>query len=274
MLALVASMTAAFGAPMTIQHQGRVLDASGLPVSGDIPVSLALYDAESGGTLLWSGSWADVALVGGYYTVTLGVAPSPALDTSVFDHAEVWLAASHGGTVVPRQRLSSTPYAIEAERAQLTAKQVVTPAPSNTTHGWAGTDLAIPSRLVAFTKRRDDTALLLTWHDNMRCTPDSDSSESNCRVQVRFKRPADATWRDCGTPGPMLLDFYSNSQNVHWPTTFLGTCTELSDGTPLASGSWQLQPFVTQNPHNGGADGQFAIGWVSTRPVFTFEEVE
>jgi hypothetical protein len=204
-------------APMTIQHQGRLLGTSGTPVDGATAIEVRLYDNSTGGTLLWTGTWSGVPVESGYYTVTLGASPSPALDTTMFDRPGVWVETTHAGITLPRQPLTSVPYAVEAERAQLTAKVLTTLPASNVGHSWVGTDLPVTSRLVSFTKRRSDTTLLLTWHDNMRCSPDNDSGESNCRIQIRFKRPADATWRDCGVPGTMVLDFYSNSRTTTGP---------------------------------------------------------
>lgn len=68
--------------PTELNHQGRVLDALGNPVSGAAEVGIALYSSEAAVTPLWNDSW-SLDLQDGYYSVTLaddddGTALNPA----------------------------------------------------------------------------------------------------------------------------------------------------------------------------------------------------
>jgi len=53
----------------------------------------------------------------------------------------------------------------------------------------------------------------------------------------------------------------------------VGGCTALV-GAAFDAGDWEVQPFITSNPHNGGDDGSFAWGWVDTTSVMMFDEIE
>ena len=68
--------------PGIIQHQGRILDGSGLPVEGAMTLNIGLYSASTGGEPVWLGT-PSVSLSDGYYSVSLGAAPQPALNLNL-----------------------------------------------------------------------------------------------------------------------------------------------------------------------------------------------
>lgn len=77
---------AATTVPTTMNFQGRLLDASGLPVAdGLYNMKFALYDQASGGTLKWSEvreTTTRVQVTGGLFTAKLGEAS--AISASIF----------------------------------------------------------------------------------------------------------------------------------------------------------------------------------------------
>jgi hypothetical protein len=108
--------------PEEISYQGQLTDAVGAPLEGTYDVWFYLYDAPSGGILLWD-EQQSVVVTDGIYNVQLG-AVSP-LEVTVFSGNTVYLevviynpATTTWETLAPRQQLTSTAYAFQAENAQ------------------------------------------------------------------------------------------------------------------------------------------------------------
>jgi hypothetical protein len=107
--------------PTLLSYQGRLTDpATSAPVpDGTYAVSFAIYDAASGGTLLWSESYTgadEVPVTGGLFTVLLG-SKTP-LSAALFDGAERWLQVEvEGEGLAGRQRIVSVAYALQAQNA-------------------------------------------------------------------------------------------------------------------------------------------------------------
>lgn len=143
-LALVAALAVpalAHAAPMTIQHSARLVDSTGNPVDGPVSVTVQLFDAETDGLSLWTRTFTPTATQG-YVTLTLADG-TPSLSTSVFDSPEVWLELQVGteDPMSPRTRLSSTPYALQADRADHVHIDT-TPATGACTDGALDVDVA------------------------------------------------------------------------------------------------------------------------------------
>ena len=98
--------------PLTLSHQGRLLNADGTPAGGAYDVSYRLYDAESGGNILWQETQLT-EVDSGYFSVVLG--KSTPLDFSSFDHRpdSIWLEIQVGGDspISPRTQLTAAPLA-------------------------------------------------------------------------------------------------------------------------------------------------------------------
>ncbi len=78
----------ALAVPTSLTHQGRLLDGDGRPVEGDHTLSFSLYDASTGGDLVWSESH-TAPFSSGLYTVELG--STTPLDEDVFDGGRLLL---------------------------------------------------------------------------------------------------------------------------------------------------------------------------------------
>ena len=126
----------ASAAPTTINFQGRLLDTTGTPVTdGLYNMQFKLYDASSGGTLLWSevrennGSDYRVQVTNGLFTAKLG--ERTALSASLFSGNSVYFeitqatpatatcstasCASWESPMAPRHQLSTSAYAFNSE---------------------------------------------------------------------------------------------------------------------------------------------------------------
>jgi hypothetical protein len=112
-LALAPLIAAA--APLTVTHQGRVLDASGTPAAGAVDLRVRIYDVPSSGTALFDETLPAVPLSGGYYTVVLGAASTPLDVTDVTGGPRyVGVTVGAGAELAPRTLLTAVPSAVSA----------------------------------------------------------------------------------------------------------------------------------------------------------------
>jgi hypothetical protein len=101
--------------PETLSFQGRLTDNTGNPVNGPVNLTFRLYDAENGGTEIWSETKPGVNVSSGIYGVLLGAAGWGTADFS----APYWLSVQVGtdAEMAPRYTLASSPYAMRAKKA-------------------------------------------------------------------------------------------------------------------------------------------------------------
>ncbi len=94
-------------------------------MDGAFAVQFRLYDAATGGTLLWGESLNDVNVVNGHFNVVLGNGlpidgvPHGAL-ADVFKHSQVYIEIAVGSEdpIRVRQRFVSAPYALAVQHAE------------------------------------------------------------------------------------------------------------------------------------------------------------
>lgn len=111
----------AYGAdvPELINYQGRLTDASGDPLDdGVYDLMFTIYDDSAVGSALWTSGPQPVQVTNGLFTYRLGSA-SPLLP-SVFGDSALWLGIAVDGDpeTTPRTRLTSVPYACQAQEAE------------------------------------------------------------------------------------------------------------------------------------------------------------
>jgi hypothetical protein len=101
--------------PQTLHHQGYLTTSAGAPVDGTVTVDFSLYDAPSGGNLLWTETQ-SVTVQNGHYAVILGNVIPFGLS---FD-APYWLGVKAGADaeMSPRAALTMVPYAFRALAAE------------------------------------------------------------------------------------------------------------------------------------------------------------
>jgi hypothetical protein len=103
----------AHAVPTQMGHQGRVLDADGLPAEGPHTLDFHLYDAAEEGTMVWS-ELHDVDLINGYYSLVLGADElgNPLEDELLRDYElHLELTVGDDEPLSPRQALNAVPYA-------------------------------------------------------------------------------------------------------------------------------------------------------------------
>jgi hypothetical protein len=100
-------------APQTITYQGLLTDNAGTVVAdGDYSLTFRIFDAETGGTELWSETQPSVAVGGGLFKVQLGSVTPLTLDFDVPCWLEVQVGADPPQS--PRIELTSVPYSYMA----------------------------------------------------------------------------------------------------------------------------------------------------------------
>lgn len=121
MAAVVLFALAAPGAtPGLINYQGLLLDDIGDPVTGNVELVFTIFDADAGGTPLWTETHLAVPVLDGVYDVLLGettpITPAVVAGGALYLEIEV-----EGETLSPRQRLVAVPYAVHADTADSAA---------------------------------------------------------------------------------------------------------------------------------------------------------
>jgi hypothetical protein len=103
-------------APLNLNHQGRIMDATGVPLAGSQDVVVSLYDKDVSGMLLWS-EQQTLDFDNGYFAMVLGIVED--LDDDLFiDEDDLWVELTIGGLLVgDRQLVASVPFALFARNA-------------------------------------------------------------------------------------------------------------------------------------------------------------
>jgi hypothetical protein len=124
MLGVAFFSTGAFAAvPLTLTHQGRLLDATDKPVNGFFDITYRVFEAPSGGAPLWTEVHASVPVADGLFSALLG--STVPLSADVFGGGGSggalapprYLEVTVGGaTLTPRLALSSVPSALSSSR--------------------------------------------------------------------------------------------------------------------------------------------------------------
>lgn len=110
-------VAAAAGAD-TMNYQGYLDDGSGSPLPGPANLGFRIYDVPSGGSALWTESFASVPLESGVFTVILG--QTDPLDETIFDGRDRWIETSiDGAPLLPRRPFTSVPHSIYAKVAEV-----------------------------------------------------------------------------------------------------------------------------------------------------------
>lgn len=99
-------------APDLLNVQGKLSDATGIPVNGQVQITFAIFDAETDGNELWREGPLTVTLTRGIYNVLLG--STSALPASIFTSGSVrYLEITvNNETLTPRQRITSAAYVL------------------------------------------------------------------------------------------------------------------------------------------------------------------
>ena len=123
---VVAATSALAQVPQDLTFSGRLVDDLGAPLVGPLEIVVDIFDAETGGTRLYSDDFFSVPLdAEGNFAVRLGTASyagGGTFDASVFAGGDRWvevrLPAPGPGVLSPRVPLSSVPYALIAQQIE------------------------------------------------------------------------------------------------------------------------------------------------------------
>ncbi|MCG2725983.1 MAG: hypothetical protein L6420_06980, partial [Elusimicrobia bacterium] len=108
-------------APMRINFQGR-LEESSEPVDGIKDFIFKIYDAESGGSLIWTSQSHSAMMTSGIFSIVLATGTPVNLSTATFAGPR-YIEISVGGVVLnPRQEIVSAPYALVSQSLSADAK--------------------------------------------------------------------------------------------------------------------------------------------------------
>lgn len=126
--------------PAGMTYQGRLTDTSGAPVPDGIgyEIEVRLWNASTGGTLLWGSRYTGVPLKSGALNLILGSGGTPIVGAATTDlkaafsaaNVHLGLTATKNATgvsipspseILPRQQIFSSPYAFRAEVASAAA---------------------------------------------------------------------------------------------------------------------------------------------------------
>jgi len=104
--------------PGKISYQGYIVNAAGQPENGSVSMDVRLFDAETGGTQLWSEPHSAIVR-NGVFSIILG--DRLALDHLAYDKA-YWLEVAVNDQIMsPRTMLTSVPYAMISRMANALA---------------------------------------------------------------------------------------------------------------------------------------------------------
>jgi hypothetical protein len=124
-MALLSLITiAALAVPYQLTYSGRLLQ-NGAVVNATLPMSFAIYNAETGGSALWSTPNMDVVVNQGIYKVFLGDVNNP-ITPNVFIGDNAYLEVMiDTETLLPRTKINSVGYALLASGLSMGGVQSV-----------------------------------------------------------------------------------------------------------------------------------------------------
>ncbi len=117
LLAALAFPAAAPAVPSEIHYQGRLTDSGGIPVDGSVAIVARLYDAPTGGTMVYEEDIGAVSVADGVYAFAFGAnGTGGGTVADVLDGSPLYLALEIDGTESsPSTRILAVPYALRAK---------------------------------------------------------------------------------------------------------------------------------------------------------------
>ncbi|MEW6008876.1 MAG: hypothetical protein AB1629_04500 [Candidatus Omnitrophota bacterium] len=128
--------------PHLVRYQGYLTDSGGTALNGSYNLKFRIYNASTGGTMLWSETQTGVQVSNGTFTVLLGqVNP---LNLSFNSDCWISIEVNSDGEMTPRQRITSVPYAYNAEKVDNIASANIVQTTTNQAIDGIKTFLQIP----------------------------------------------------------------------------------------------------------------------------------
>ncbi|MEA3307231.1 MAG: hypothetical protein U9Q34_05560, partial [Elusimicrobiota bacterium] len=108
LLVVIFSSYAYCGVPAKINFQGR-LEESGQAVNESRNMVFKIYDAESGGVLIWTSQLNNVTVTNGLFSINLDTGTLSNISTATFKGARYIEVVIDGVILSPRQEIISSP---------------------------------------------------------------------------------------------------------------------------------------------------------------------
>jgi len=150
------AVTCFAGVPKEISYQGKLTNSSGAPLEGAYDITFKIYDVLTNGVALWEENHADEQISKGLVSLAIGSVKDLNLDFSKDYYLEIVVGKKQADNTIakevlhPRQKISSSAYALRAEKANQAdtantaiAVEARTSDPSSLAPGqiWLRTDL-------------------------------------------------------------------------------------------------------------------------------------
>ncbi len=126
--------------PLKVNFQGRLVER-GMPVNDQRSFIFKIYDALTGGNLLWTSQTQNVTVASGVFSVVLQTGTPVNLSSATFSGPRYISVSVAGVTLNPRQEMLSVPYALVAQ--SLSADALIDP--SNVGAGVLGPNVIVSS---------------------------------------------------------------------------------------------------------------------------------
>lgn len=117
-VASVSAVTDVADIPNAFSYQGTLHNANGELANGTFSLTLKIYNVVTGGTALYSETFANVVVRNGIFSVVVGDAAS--IPANLFNNATLYigLTVAPDSEMLPRQRLFPVPWAMQAGAAK------------------------------------------------------------------------------------------------------------------------------------------------------------
>ncbi|MDI7267231.1 MAG: hypothetical protein QME96_04490 [Myxococcota bacterium] len=137
---MYATAAPSWDVPQTLHYQGRLLDSSGAPVTGTVPITFRIWADETSiapAYLLWADMVSVNLDASGFFEVSLGATAGRELPSGLLEGEPRWLGIEPrtSGELSPRQLVQSVPYALRAGMASGLARNADIEAATLTVSG-------------------------------------------------------------------------------------------------------------------------------------------
>ena len=123
-LALLSAGSSTFAdtaSPPLVNYEGKLTDTQGTPLAGQHKLEFKIYDAATGGSLVWGPqTFAAVPVIAGQFNVILGTTDGNGKSIAdAFGAKDRYLGikVDDGAEIAPRQQILSAPFALQTQEA-------------------------------------------------------------------------------------------------------------------------------------------------------------
>ena len=221
----------------TVNYQGRLADHSGNPLDGTYGMAFSLWDAATGGNLVWGPeSYAAVPVSQGLFSVGLGSQTSGGIPTNVWNGDRYLQITVGGETLAPRELIRAVPIAGMAltvpDGAITSSKLAPTIAIDNENYVETTTESTAFQKLQQVSITLDHTsALLFSWQSHVSNSNDANYMGGDFHVYL------DGALAE----GGVLRTHYEAAANRVQPINIVGVIENVSPGVHTVEVWWKAR---------------------------------